>query len=357
MSLLSVQDLHVRYRTRRGVLHAVDGVSFELAPGETLGLVGESGCGKSSLGKAVMRLLEPHSGSVRLEDLDITHLSPSELRPHRKRFQMVFQDPGGSLDPRQRISKLLQTPLALHKLGTVAERKARVQELMQQVGLRPDMAERLPHEFSGGQRQRIAIARALALHPQLIVCDEPVSALDVSLQAQILNLLADLQRTHGMAYLFISHDLSVVQHVADRVAVMYLGRIVELASRAEIWRRPAHPYTRALIGAIPVLDPRRVRIADKPMLQGDLPNPFQPPAGCSFHTRCPHAVALCRERTPALEEIAPGHTVACHLRDALAGRPEPAGQTGQVVHFMRRQAPAHAALPAGAAAARAAHTP
>ncbi|GAA5235184.1 dipeptide ABC transporter ATP-binding protein [Verticiella sediminum] len=341
-ALLDVDGLHVRYRTRRGLLHAVDGVSLSLQAGQTLGLVGESGCGKSSLGKAVMRLIEPAAGTIRLDGVDITHLGPAGLRPHRRRFQMVFQDPGGSLDPRQRIGRSLRTPLDLHRLGTPAQRAERVRELMLQVGLRPELADRQPHEFSGGQRQRIAIARALALNPALIVCDEPVSALDVSLQAQILNLLSDLQQRYGMAYLFISHDLGVVQHLADRVAVMYLGRIVELAPRERIWRSPAHPYTQALIDAIPVMDPRHERNAGA--IHGDLPNPFQPPAGCSFHTRCPHALPVCREQAPALREIGPGHHAACHLHG------EAAGHASQIVHFVRPAA-AHEAEPRPARAA------
>jgi peptide/nickel transport system ATP-binding protein len=311
--LLQVDALDVRYRTRRGVLHAVDNVGFTLRAGETLGLVGESGCGKSSLGKAIMRLVDPHSGSIRLDGVDITGLSGRRLRPYRRRFQMVFQDPSASLNPRQRVRRLIEEPLALHGLGKRAERRERVRELMHQVGLHPDLADRLPHEFSGGQRQRIAIARALALEPSLIVCDEPVSALDVSLQAQILNLLSDLQQARGVAYLFISHDLSVVQHLADSIAVMYLGQIVEIAQRASLWRNPAHPYTQALIAAVPRMDPGRNGLDKARLLPGDLPNPYAPPVGCRFHTRCPFATALCRNEAPALRNIAPGHAVACHL--------------------------------------------
>jgi peptide/nickel transport system ATP-binding protein len=321
-ALLDVSDLQVRYETRHGTLQAVDHVSFTLRAGETLGLVGESGCGKSSLGKAVMRLVEPAGGRIVLDGTDITHLSPAELRPLRRRFQMVFQDPGGSLDPRLHVGDALADPLKLFHDGSAADRRERVQALLQQVGLPADAAHRLPHEFSGGQRQRIAIARAIALAPDLIVCDEPVSALDVSLQAQILNLLSDLQQARGMAYLFISHDLAVVQHLADRVAVMYLGEIVEVAPRSELWRRPAHPYTQALIDAVPKMDPRHSRIADRKPLHGDLPDPFQPPAGCRFHTRCPHAFDRCRAEKPALRTVAPGHVAACHL---LAGQDLRAG--------------------------------
>jgi len=312
-SLLEIEALDVRYRTRRGVLRAVDGVDLSVGAGETLGLVGESGCGKSSLGKSIMRLVDAYSGSIRLDGVDITRLAGRRLRPHRRRFQMVFQDPAASLNPRQRVGDLLEEPLALYRIGDRAERRARVRELMAQVGLHADVATRLPHEFSGGQRQRIAIARALALEPSLIVCDEPVSALDVSLQAQILNLLSDLQRSQGMAYLFISHDLSVVQHLADRIAVMYLGQIIEIASRAALWRHPAHPYTQALIAAVPRMDPGRRRNVAARLLPGDLPNPYEPPAGCRFHTRCPFAMPSCREHAPALTKLAPDHAVACHL--------------------------------------------
>ena len=331
MSLLEVDNLQVAYRTKRGVLQAVDGVSFSVEAGETLGLVGESGCGKSSLGKAIMRLVEPTSGSIRMDDVDITHLSARSLRPHRKRFQMVFQDPSGSLDPRQRIGDLIEEPMVFHRTGSRSERKQRVRDLMAQVGLHPDVINRLPHEFSGGQRQRIAIARALALEPKLIVCDEPVSALDVSLQAQILNLLSDLQRDRGIAYLFVSHDLSVVQHLADRIAVMYLGQIVEIAPRTELWRSPAHPYTRALIDAVPVMDPRLSRIADKALLKGDLPNPYSPPTGCRFSSRCPQVVELCRTTSPSLTEVAPGHVAACHF--AL---PHVVAATAHPITFVRK---------------------
>lgn len=325
-ALLEVSDLAVTYRTRHGELRAVEQVSFAVERGQTLGLVGESGCGKSSVAKAVMRLVEPSAGSIRLDGVDITHLPPSQLRPLRRRLQMIFQDPGGSLNPRHRVGRQLEEPLAFHGLEDADERKRRVRDLMAQVGLAAEMAHRLPHEFSGGQRQRIAIARALALNPSLIVCDEPVSALDVSLQAQILNLLTDLQRDHKMAYLFISHDLSVVQHLADRVAVMYLGQIVEIASRAELWRRPAHPYSRALIDAVPLMDPGRSRIAARKPLAGDLPNPFSPPGGCRFHTRCSLAFEKCRTIVPSLRTVAPGHTAACHLHHphATDSRPLPA---------------------------------
>jgi peptide/nickel transport system ATP-binding protein len=316
--LLEVDQLDVRHVTKNGELRAVDKVSFAIRPGETLGLVGESGCGKSTLAKAIVRLIEPRDGSILLRGTDITHLSPRELRPHRRHMQMVFQDPGGSLDPRQRVGRILDEPLAFYRMGGPRERADRVRALMEQVGLRPETANRFPHEFSGGQRQRIAIARALALNPSLIVCDEPVSALDVSLQAQVLNLLLDLQRDRSVAYLFISHDLSVVQYLADRVAVMYLGRIVEMAPPHELWKRPAHPYTQALIRSVPQMDPAKSRIADKELVAGDLPNPFAPPSGCRFHTRCPSAFDKCRQVQPELNLVAPGHAVACHLHSAAA---------------------------------------
>ena len=317
--LLDVEELSIRYRTRRGPLQAVERVSFSVAAGETLGLVGESGCGKSSLGRAVMRLVDPAAGRIRLEGTDITALRGAALRPYRRRFQMVFQDPAGSLNPRLKVSRLIAEPLALYGIGDKAERRERVAGLMSQVGLHPETADRLPHEFSGGQRQRIAIARAIALEPSLIVCDEPVSALDVSLQAQVINLLRELQEKRRVSYLFISHDLSVVQHLADRIAVMYLGEIVEIADRREMWRHPAHPYTQALIAAVPGMDPAKKGIARAKLLPGELPNPFSPPSGCRFHTRCPLAEPRCRAHAPALREIAPGHSAACHL---LAPAPE-----------------------------------
>jgi oligopeptide/dipeptide ABC transporter ATP-binding protein len=311
--LLAVDNLQVRYRTRHGYLKAVDGVSFGIAPGETLGLVGESGSGKSSVGKTIIRLIEPCAGTIRFAGLDITHMPARKLRPHRRRFQMIFQDPGGSLDPRQRIGRIIAEPLEFHRIGNRAGRQDRVRNLMANVGLDSELADRLPHEFSGGQRQRVAIARALALDPNLIVCDEPVSALDVSLQAQIVNLLARLQRERAVAYLFISHDLSVVQHLADRVAVMYLAKIVEVGPRAELWRRPAHPYTRALIDAVPTMERATGRVANKQLVAGEPPSPYSPPKGCRFHSRCPHAAEPCRTVEPTLREVSPGHAVACHF--------------------------------------------
>ena len=310
---LEVRDLVVSYRTGRGPLSAVDGVSFAIHPGETLGLVGESGCGKSSLAKAIVQLVEPSSGALEVEGHDITRLPARDRRALRPKVQMVFQDPMGALDPRQRAGTILETPLKLNGVRGRAARRARVAELMEAVGLRPEFIDRLPHEFSGGQRQRIGIARALALDPAVIVCDEPVSALDVSLQAQVLNLLRKVQRETAVAYLFISHDLSVVEHIADRVAIMYLGRIVELAPRETLWRAPLHPYTRALIEALPRMDPTTSRIADKTIVGGDLPSPFSPPKGCRFHTRCPIAVTRCATNAPVLADAGDGHLVACRL--------------------------------------------
>jgi peptide/nickel transport system ATP-binding protein len=313
--VLEIDTLSVRYRAGRGALRAVDRVSLHVGERETMGLVGESGCGKSSLAKAVLRLIEPEAGVIRVDGVETSSLSGRSLRPYRRLVQMVFQDPSGSLDPRYAVRRLVAEPLTARHHGNRVKRRERVAALMRQVGLGPDLAERLPHELSGGQRQRVAIARALAPGPRLLVCDEPVSALDVSLQAQVLNLLGDLQAEFGIAYLFVSHDLSVVQQIADRVAVMYLGRVVEVARSADLWRRPAHPYTRALIEAVPALPPHHRRIADKTVLQGELPSPFNPPAGCRFHTRCPHVMPRCRTEPPSLRPVAPDHSVACHLHE------------------------------------------
>jgi len=309
-SVLRVEDLHVRFTTAGGTVHAVAGISLALAPGETLGLVGESGCGKSTLGRAIVRLVEPSSGRIHLAGEDVTHQSRSRLRAARRQVQMVFQDPFASLDPRWTVGELIAEPLHIHGVGSRAERRARVRQLLDQVGLAQDAASRTPHEFSGGQRQRIGIARALALQPRLVVLDEPVSALDVSVQAQILNLLVDLQGALGVAFLFISHDLSVVEYVSDRVAVMYLGRIVELADRETLWRSPVHPYTSALLDAVPNISGSGRRA---PPLAGDLPSPYAPPPGCVFHTRCPLAAPRCRTEAPSLRSFGPGHTAACHL--------------------------------------------
>ncbi len=321
MRLLEVEQLAKRYPVRGGgAVRAVDGVSFALDRGETLALVGESGCGKSTTARLVLRLIQPSAGTVRFEGADITDLAGQPLRRLRRKMQIIFQDPHASLDPRARIGATLAEPLVVHGIGDAAARKARVAELLSLVGLAPYHAERYPHEFSGGQRQRIGIARALAVEPSLVVCDEPVSALDVSIQAQVLNLLASLRDRFGLSYLFIAHDLAVVRHVAERVAVMYLGRIVEAAPKATLFAQPLHPYTRALLSAIPLPDPRaRHQHAGT---AGEPPSPLNPPAGCHFHPRCPHAAEHCRVEAPALRTLAAGHQVACHRAEEL---PEAAG--------------------------------
>jgi peptide/nickel transport system ATP-binding protein len=319
-ALLEVTDLVKHYPVRSGVLrrsvgtvHAVDGVSFALGVGETLGLVGESGCGKSTVARSVLRLVEPSSGSIRIDGTDITHLSKTELRPHRRAMQIVFQDPFASLNPRMTAGDIVGEPLSVHGLAAGREKQARVAKLFEQVGLRPDQMRNYPHQFSGGQRQRICIARALALGPRLIVCDEPVSALDVSIQAQVINLLIDLQRAHGFSYLFIAHDLAVVAHISHRVAVMYLGRIVEIADKTELFRNPRHPYTQALLASVPVADPRQKRLT--PLVDGDVPSPVNPPPGCAFHTRCRYAMDRCKVERPGLMDAGTGHQVACLLND------------------------------------------
>jgi peptide/nickel transport system ATP-binding protein len=309
VSLLSVDGLRTRYVTRGRTTNAVDGVSLDVGYGETVGLVGESGCGKSTLGKTILRLLDPVEGSIRIRGKEIADLGQYALLPFRCRMQMVFQDPFGSLNPRQTVGRLLMTPLKVHGRGNRAERRRRVLDIVSRVGLPAEALDRYPHEFSGGQRQRIGIARALMLEPELIVCDEPVSALDLSIQAQILNLLVDLKRDLGLSYLFISHDLSVVRYFADRVLVMYLGRIVESAGHAALWREPRHPYTRALLAAAPWPDPERPR--GTVALRGELSSPES--RGCRFRTRCPHAFSRCETEEPVLRAVAPGHLAACHL--------------------------------------------
>ncbi len=294
-----------------GHIYAVDGVSFEVNRGETLGLVGESGCGKSTTGRCVLRLIEPSAGEIVFDGRDVLALGGSGLRAMRRNMQLVFQDPFASLNPRMTVGAILGEALTIHKLGaSPSEREDRVAGLLAKVGLKGEHMRRYPHEFSGGQRQRIVIARALAVEPKLIVCDEPVSALDVSIQAQVINLLEDLQAELNLTYLFVAHDLSVVEHISDRVAVMYLGRIVELAKASDLYRNPQHPYTRALLSAVPVPNPRLRR--KKRLLQGDVPSPVNPPSGCAFHTRCPYAEPRCRVEAPQLRELAPGHFVSCH---------------------------------------------
>ncbi|MCC7271134.1 MAG: dipeptide ABC transporter ATP-binding protein [Alphaproteobacteria bacterium] len=316
-ALLRVRGLAKHFPIRRGVLQriaghvkAVDGVGFDLAAGETLAIVGESGCGKSTLGRLVLRLVEPTAGSVEWKGEDVLALAPGRMRALRRQMQIVFQDPYASLNPRLTVGEMIAEPLMLHGIATGRTADARVAELLGLVGLSGEHAGRFPHEFSGGQRQRIGIARALAAGPQLVVGDEPVSALDVSIRAQVINLLQDLQRRFGLAYLLIAHDLAVVKHIADRVAVMYLGRFVEQAPKAALFAAPRHPSTRALLAAIPVADPRLRR--DRPILEGDVPSPMAPPPGCRFHTRCPFAAARCRVEDPAEEATADGHAVACH---------------------------------------------
>lgn len=311
MSLLSVRSLMVDYETSGGTIHAVNDVSFEIKPGETIGLVGESGCGKSTLGKAVMRLVPASNGRIVLDGKDITGMDAGQLRPIRSKMQMIFQDPQNSLNPRRTVGALIAQPLQVAGRPK-AEIRARVEELMAQVGLPPDAAPRYPHEFSGGQRQRIGIARALALNPKLVVCDEPVSALDVSIRAQVINLLQDLSEQLGVSYLFISHDLTMVQHIANKLMVMYLGSIVETGEAETIWKKPAHPYTKALLAAAPVADPEVMRTRKKFVLQGDLPSPANLPRGCAFSTRCPFVTDRCRAERPQLRRLPDQRRISCH---------------------------------------------
>lgn len=318
--VLEVAGLKNHFPIKKGLLrrnasyvYAVDGVDFSIAEGETLGLVGESGCGKSTVARTVLRLVEPTAGSIKLNGCDITHLGKAAMRPHRREMQIIFQDPFASLDPRMSAGDIVGEPMLVHRVARGKDLAERVAALFQQVGLRPAQMRVFPHEFSGGQRQRICIARALALNPKLIVGDEPVSALDVSIQAQVINLMVDLQQEKRLSYLFIAHDLAVVEHISHRIAVMYLGKIVESADKKTLFSRPLHPYTEALLSAVPIPDPKIKR--KKLILQGDVPSPVNPPPGCAFHTRCPHVMPRCKQETPRLVELAPGNLVACHLHD------------------------------------------
>jgi oligopeptide transport system ATP-binding protein len=319
--LLEVKHLKKHFPIKGGVfsktigyVYAVDDINFTLEKGETLGLVGESGCGKSTTGRTILRLIEPTDGAIYFEGQDITNLDKSAMRALRREMQIIFQDPYASLNPRMTVGSIIGEPLEIHKIAKGAEKEERVASLLQKVGLRAEDMRKYPHEFSGGQRQRIGIARALALNPKLIVCDEPVSALDVSIQAQVINLLEDLQAEFGLSYLFIAHNLNVVEHISNRVAVMYLGQIVELASGEELYKNPQHPYTEALLSAVPIPDPtvKKKRI----ILEGDVPSPINPPKGCHFHTRCMYKDKICEEVEPEFKDIGGGHWVACHFRPA-----------------------------------------
>jgi len=319
--LLDVDDLYMHFPLTQGILfqrkvgavQAVDGLTFDVRKGETLGLVGESGCGKSTTGRAILQLYKPTGGAVNFQGKDLTKLDGGEMRKMRRHLQMIFQDPYASLNPRMTVGSIISEPMQIHNLVPKRQRNERVQELLQTVGLNPYFANRYPHEFSGGQRQRIGVARALAASPAFIVADEPVSALDVSIQAQIINLLEELQEQFGLTYLFIAHDLSVVRHISDRVAVMYLGKMVELADRNAIYDDPLHPYTKALLSAVPVPDPIVEKKRERIILTGDVPSPINPPSGCHFHTRCPYAMEVCKKIEPKFVDQGGGHYVACHL--------------------------------------------
>jgi oligopeptide/dipeptide ABC transporter ATP-binding protein len=317
--VLEVEGLSKHFPVRKGLLrrtvahvYAVDEVSFTIGAGETLGLVGESGCGKTTVGRVILRLIEPTAGTIRLDGHDVTHLGKLDMRPFRREMQIIFQDPFSSLNPRKRAGDIVGEPLKVHGVLSKSARREKVAALFERVGLRRAQMDNFPHQFSGGQRQRIGVARALALNPKLIIGDEPVSALDVSIQAQVINLLMDLQRDMKLSYLFISHNLAVVEHISHRIAVMYLGRIVEYTDKTTLFTRPLHPYTEALLAAVPVPDPAIKRT--KLVVQGDVPSPLNPPPGCRFHTRCPYAEARCKVDVPLLREVEPGHHVACHLR-------------------------------------------
>lgn len=324
--LLEVKDLVKHFPIMKGIVisrkvgavKAVDGVSFHINRGETLGLVGESGCGKSTTGRLILRLIEATSGEIVFEGKNILKLGREEMRELRKDMQIIFQDPYASLNPRMTVGDIIGEPMEIHKIARGREKDKRVRELLEVVGLSPFHAKRYPHEFSGGQRQRIGVARALAVNPKLIICDEPVSALDVSIQAQVINLLQDLQKEFGLTYLFIAHDLSVVKHISDRVAVMYLGKIVELAAKHELYNNPQHPYTEALLSAVPIPDPTRKK--QRIILEGDVPSPINPPSGCRFHTRCRYAQEICSKEDPEFVDIGDNHFVACHFRKSLGNR-------------------------------------
>ncbi|MGE5571497.1 MAG: ABC transporter ATP-binding protein [Bacteroidota bacterium] len=324
--LLEVKDLVKHFPITKGIVvskkvgsvKAVDGVSFHINRGETLGLVGESGCGKSTTGRLILRLIEATSGEIVFEGKNVLKLGREEMRELRKDMQIIFQDPYASLNPRMTVGDIIGEPMEIHRIARGKERDKRVRELLEVVGLSQLHAKRYPHEFSGGQRQRIGVARALAVNPKLIICDEPVSALDVSIQAQVINLLQDLQREFGLTYLFIAHDLSVVKHISDRVAVMYLGKIVELAAKHELYNNPQHPYTEALLSAVPIPDPTKKK--QRIILEGDVPSPINPPSGCRFHTRCRYAQDICSAEDPAFVDIGDNHFVACHFRKSLGNR-------------------------------------
>jgi len=318
--LLEIKNLKKYFDVSKGFLkkdktyvQAVDDVSFKIHKGETLGLVGESGCGKSTTGRTIIRLYEPTDGSIVFKGEDITKLKPSEMKKYRKAIQMIFQDPYASLNSRMTVGDIVREPLDIHNIGTPESRKKIVEDLLDAVGLNPDHAARYPHEFSGGQRQRIGIARALAVEPEFIICDEPISALDVSIQAQVINMLEDLQRDRGLTYLFIAHDLSMVKHISDRIGVMYLGKIVELTDADELYSNPKHPYTQALLSAIPIPDPEVAKKNQRILLEGDVPSPINPPSGCRFRTRCQYAMDICAAEEPVTRELSEGHYCACHL--------------------------------------------
>ena len=313
--MLEVKDLTTHFKAGRGqVVHAVDHVSFTLEKGKTLGLVGESGCGKSSCARTIIRIYDPTEGQILLDGQDITHMKQRELKPLRRKMQMIFQDPYASLNARMTVRDIIAEPLLAHGIVKTKEQSNEyVYPMLERVGLTKEHANRYAHEFSGGQRQRVGIARALVLQPELVICDEPISALDVSIQAQVINLLKDFQEERGISYLFIAHDLSMVRYVSDDVGVMYLGQLVEVCESDEIYRNPLHPYTKGLLGSIPIANPRQAREKEKSSIEGDIPSPISPPAGCRFHTRCPFAKPVCSERAPELKDVGAGHMVACHL--------------------------------------------